>query len=170
MDRLRKRLIVVFCIGVFLCGIGAGIAFAEFGALSYGGEHVLIEGDMQTGNYDVAFQPEDGLCGIVVGNGQSPMYVQTDKSVPVNTVRFRITYNAELIEPYAFLQPEEGRVVFSWRWIDAYDDVALMLEAKDIVLQNLKDGKIVSLYTPDFAEEVTVWVNPESLDDVELIY
>ena len=149
MDRLRKRLIVVFCIGVFLCGIGAGIAFAEFGALSYGGEHVLIEGDMQTGNYDVAFQPEDGLCGIVVGNGQSPMYVQTDKSVPVNTVRFRITYNAELIEPYAFLQPEEGRVVFSWR---------------------LKDGKIVSLYTPDFAEEVTVWVNPESLDDVELIY
>lgn len=170
MSRWHKKLIVVFCIGVFLCGIGGGIAFAEFSALSYAGQQVLREPDMQTDSYDVAFLPEEGVCGIVLGNGRGPMNIQTDRSVPVNTVRFRATYDADRIEPYAFLQKEEGEAVFSWRWVAVYDDVGLMLEAKDVVLRNLKEGKIVSFYTPDCVEEVTVWVNPASLDDVEIIY
>lgn len=170
MGKLRKRLIVVFCIGVFLCGIGGGIAFAEFSALSYGGQQALVEPDMRTGNYDVAFQPEDGTCKIVFGNGWGPMNIQTDLSVPADTVRFHATYDADRVEPYALLEQEEGRAVFSWHWTDTQDDVALMLEAKDVVLQNLKEGKIVSFYSPRVVEEVTVWVNPKNVDDVEIVY
>ena len=43
-----------------------------------------------------------------------------------------------------------------------------MMQAKDLILQNIKDGKIVSLDVLDI-EEVTVLVNPASAEDVELV-
>lgn len=36
MSRLHKISIIVFCFGVLLCGIGAGVAFMEFGGYTYG--------------------------------------------------------------------------------------------------------------------------------------
>ena len=44
-----------------------------------------------------------------------------------------------------------------------------MMEAKDVVLQNLKEGKIVSVDTVDL-EDVTVLVNAKSESDVRLMY
>lgn len=56
MSRLHKRLIVVFCLGVLLCGVGAGVAFTEFSALTYGGRQILGDPDMRTENFDVEFE------------------------------------------------------------------------------------------------------------------
>ena len=44
-----------------------------------------------------------------------------------------------------------------------------MMEAKDVVLRNLKEGKIISVDTIGL-EKVIVLVNSENEDDVRLLY
>lgn len=164
MSKLQKVVLIVFCIGVLLCGLGSGIALTEFSTLSYGGKQVLGEPDMRTENFDVEFEPGEETREIVGGwrNGCS---VVTDESVPENTVRFCVTYNADVITPYAYWDKESEQIYCSYFWHDMYDEMAYMMEAKDAVLQNLKEGKLVSFYVPDF-EEMTILVNPDSMSDV----
>ena len=71
--------------------------------------------------------------------------------------------------PSAYWDEENGDVIMTYQWNDAQDETALMMEAKDLVLQNLKEGKIVSLDVMD-VENVTVLVNPESRPDVKLVF
>lgn len=167
MSRLHKRLILVFCLGVLLCGVGTGVAFTEFGALRYGGKQILGDPDMRTENFDVKFEVggEERRVWCVRTND---LNIRVDNSVPENTVRFCVTYNADRIEPYAYWSEEEG-VVFSWSLKRHEDEMALMMEAKDVVLQNLKEGKIVSVDTV-YLEDVTVLVNAKSENDVRLMY
>lgn len=167
MSRLHKRLMIAFCLGVLLCGTGAGIAFTEFGALTYGGQQLLGDPDMRTKNIDVEFEAgeEERKVWCVRTND---LNIQVDNTVPENTVRFCVTYNADRVEPYAYWTEEEG-VVFSWSWKNHDDDMALMMEAKDVLLRNLKEGKIVSFDAPGL-EEVTVLVNAKSERDVRLMY
>lgn len=167
MSRLHKRLIILFCLGVLLCGVGAGVAFTEFGELTYGGEQILGDPDIRTENIDVEFEAGEEACevwGVDIRNHA----VQVDNSVPKDTVRFCVTYNAERVEPFAYWSEEEG-VIFSWYWKDYGDEMALMMEAKDAVLRNLKEGRLVSFDTPDM-ENVTVLVNAENEEGVRVMY
>lgn len=167
MSRLHKGLIVVFCLGVVLCGVGAGVAFTEFGTLTYGGRQILGDPDIRTENFDVEFETGEEarkIWGVATNN----LLIRVDDSVPEGTVRFCVTYNADWIEPYAYWSEEEG-VVFAWSRKEYKDEVALMMEAKDVILQNLKEGRIVSVDTAGL-EEVIVLVNSESEDDVRLMY
>ena len=167
MSRLHKKLIVVFCLGVVLCGVGAAVAFTEFSALTYGGRQILGDPDIRTENFDVEFEAGEEARK-VWGVGTNNIMIRVDNSVPKGTVRFCVTYDADRIEPYAYWSEEEG-VVFSWSRKSYGDETALMMEAKDVVLQNLKKGKIVSVDTMDL-EEVIVLVNSESEEDVRLMY
>ena len=167
MSRLHKRLIVVFCLGVLLCGVGAGVAFTEFSALTYGGRQILGDPDMRTENFDVEFEAGEEARK-VWGVGANDIMLRVDDSVPRGTVRFCATYNAERIKPYAYWSEEEG-VVFSWYRKNHDDEMALMMEAKDVVLRNLKEGKIISVDTIGL-EKVIVLVNSENEDDVRLLY
>ena len=65
MSRQCKISIVMFCVGVLLCGIGMGIAFTEFSGLAYGGTQILGGTDMKTANLDVEFEPEEEVWNIV---------------------------------------------------------------------------------------------------------
>lgn len=171
MSRRYKITIVVFCLGVLLCGIGAGIAFTEFSSLAYGGMQILGDPTMVTENFDVEFEPEEDAWSIIGTTGFyrcGNMNIQPDSSVPVNTVRFCVTYNTKRVAPFTNLNMDDKRIEFSWYWKNA-DEMALTMEAKDIVLQNLKKGKIVSFETVEL-EEVAVLVNPKSAHDVKIIY
>ena len=165
MSKWQKILIIVFCAGMLLCGLGGGIFFTEFSALSYGGQQFLGEPDMRTENFDVKYDsgevPKEIIGAYAWGNGG----VQTDYSVPQNTVRFRVTYNADVVTPYAYWDQDTDCIMFSSYWHNTYDDMAYMMEAKDVFLENLKEGKLVSFDVPNL-EEVTVLVNPQSLDDI----
>ncbi len=171
MSKLQKIFIGIFCAGVLLCGVGTGVAFTEFSALAYGGKLAVGKTDMRTESFDVTYEYEAGeeqvnVAGWYQWNRED---VKTDKTVPVNTVRFCITYNAERVEPYACWNGEEGVAVVSWHWKDEEDDVALMMQAKDLVLENLREGKIVSLEVLGM-EDVTVLVNPADEGKVRLVY
>lgn len=170
MSRLHKRLIVVFCIGVFLTGIGTGVTFTEFSSLTYGGRQMLGEPDMRTESFDVEYETDGGTCDVICGDAWKMTAIQADAKVPRNTVRFKATYNADLISPKVFWNQEENEVIFSWNWNPNYDEAALMMEAKDLFLQNLKNGRVVSFESPGYLTEVTASVNPASLDDVQIAY
>ena len=58
MKKMHKILLAVFCAGVLLTGIGAGVLITEFSALSYGGKELLGKTDMRTENFDVKFERE----------------------------------------------------------------------------------------------------------------
>lgn len=167
MSRLHKRLIVIFCLGVLLCGIGAGVAFTEFSTLTYGGQQILGDPDIKTTDIDVEFEAGEEKRKIW-GTGISDVFFQTDNRVPKDTVRFSVTYNADCVEPFAYWSKED-EIVLSWYWKNRKDETALMMEAKDVVLQNLKEGKIVSFDTPDM-EKVVVKINPENEEDVKIVH
>lgn len=172
MSRLHKISIIVFCIGVLLCGVGAGLIFMELEGFAYGGHYILGEPDMRTDEIDVAFEPEEGqldIFGVIGSYNRRSARIETDSSVPVNTARFRVTYNAKCVEPFAQWQEDEGRIDFGWYWKDTEDDLALMMEAKDVVLQNLKEGKLVSCDVVHM-EAVTVRINPANEEDVRILY
>lgn len=172
MNRQHKITIVVFCLGVLLCGIGAGVAFTEFSSLAYGGMQILGDPEMVTRDFDVEFEPKEDSWDIIGINGvyrYGNMDIQTDSSVPVNTVRFRVTYNTKRAEPFAHMDLDDKKIYFGWSWMDSNDEMALTMEAKDVVLQNLKEGKLVSFDAIEL-EEVEVLVNPKSVDDVRIIY
>lgn len=172
MSRLHKMLVAMFCLGVFLCGVGVGVAFTELSTLAYGGEHILGETVMRTEEYDVCFEAKKGMQDIIgpVGTyNNEAAKIETDRSVPENTVRFRVTYNADRVEPFAYWDEEEGRIFFEWYWKNTTEEMALMMEAKDVVLENLKKGKLVS-FDVYGVEGVTVLVNPKNKGDVQLTY
>lgn len=171
MSKLHKILIGVFCMGVLLCGMGAGVAFTEFSELTYGEKQFLGKTDMRTENFDVEYEPGEKPQDIIGWYRWERYEVLTDNNIPVNTVRFCVTYNASRIVPYAYWDEENGDIalVCHWKVKDSDDDIALMMEAKDLILQNLKEGKVVSLDVLDL-EEVTVLVNPVNEEDVRLVY
>ena len=179
MSRQCKISIVMFCVGVLLCGIGMGIAFTEFSGLAYGGTQILGGTDMKTANLDVEFEPEEEVWNIVgtklwhqryygYYGGVSDTDVRTDNSVPLNTVRFSVTYNAKRVEPFTSLDLDSATIGFGWYWNED-DELALMREAKDQVLQNLKEGRLVSFDVVEI-EQVEVFVNPQNAEDVKILY
>ena len=179
MSRQCKISIVMFCVGVLLCGIGMGIAFTEFSGLAYGGTQILGGTDMKTANLDVEFEPEEEVWNIVgtklwhqryygYYGGVSDTDVRPDNSVPLNTVRFSVTYNAKRVEPFTSLDLDSATIGFGWYWNED-DELALMMEAKDQVLQNLKEGRLVSFDVVEI-EQVEVFVNPQNAEDVKILY
>lgn len=173
MRKLHKLLLGVFCAGVLLTGIGAGILFTEFTSLTYGGKQILGETDMRTENVDVEFEPEERKILITGWYGWEQTDILTDARVPENTVRFCVTYNGKRVVPVAVWekgnQEEYSQVWLSRRWIAEEDEMELMMEAKDMFLENLKAGRIISFDTVQ-VESVTVTVNPLNIEDVQLVY
>ena len=163
MSRLHKISIIVFCLGVLLCGIGSGLIFTELDGLVYGGKYILGEPDMRTDEIDVEFEPEEDRLNIfgVIGS--------YNRRSPRNTARFSVTYNAKRVEPFAQWEEEEGRIDFGWYWKDSGDDMEMMMEAKNVILSNLKEGRLVSCEAIE-VEEVTVLVNPSNEKDVRIMY
>ncbi|MDE6882127.1 MAG: hypothetical protein K2P48_03310 [Lachnospiraceae bacterium] len=172
MSRLHKISIIVFCLGVLLSGIGAGVAFMEFGGYTYGGKYILGEPDMRTDLIDVAFEPEEealDIFGVIGSYNRRSTRIETDRSVPKNTARFCVTYNAKRVEPFAWLEEEDARIDFGWYWKYTGDEMELMLEAKDVILEKLKEGELVSCDIAE-VESVTVLINPANEGDVRIMY
>lgn len=170
MSRLHKTLIIVFCCGVLICGLGTGVMFTEFGGLTYGGTQAIGPTDMETKTIDMEFASGEEVQEIEGWYLRNADDIRTDSSVPKNTVRFQVVYDAGRVSPYAFTDENDNNIHFSWYWIGNDDDLAIMMEAKDVILQNLKEGRLIYVVRPDVIEELTVIVNPADKDRLKLIY
>lgn len=89
--------------------------------------------------------------------------------MPKNTARFCVTYNAKRVEPFAWLEEEDARIDFGWYWKYTGDEMGLMMEAKDVILEKLKEGELISCDIAE-VESVTVLINPANEGDVRIMY
>lgn len=165
MRKIQKILIGTFLGGVLLGGIGTGIAVVEYSSISYAGERRLGEESMVTENFDYSFSPDVGKVEVERQWNWNRYYsmIEEDESVPVNTVRYQVTYNQKTVRPR--VGSYDGRI-----WLEAdyqNSDFALWMENKDVILADLKQGRIAS-YGVDYITGVKIMVNPETSGYIEL--
>ncbi len=98
MRKLHKVLIGIFAAGVFLGGIGTGVAFGEYSTLEYGGKLLLGEENLVTRDLDYSFEPSQDQT-IVIEEYWGGREIIEDSSVPKGIIRYRVTYNEETIRP-----------------------------------------------------------------------
>ena len=84
MTRLHKITIGIFCGGILLSGIGAGVAFGEFSGLAYGGAEVVGKTDIVTRDISKEIDPEQGVWNID-GYWDTAPDVEADESIPIKT-------------------------------------------------------------------------------------
>lgn len=184
----------VFCAGVLLGGIGTGVAIAEYTSLEYSGQHILGEESMKTENLDVTVTPKDGQKIIVRQEYYRSGGEYYDESIPVNTIRYVVRYNTELVtlraryEAYeeeqsadedlaeeivvsepdgtdAVIPEYQGTVYLDWNYTG--DEFDLIMRNKDKILSDLKQGRIGS-YQTRAIDTIEVWMNPGMKPFVEI--
>lgn len=182
MRKIIKISIAVICAGILLSGIGTGIAIAEYANLEYTGQHDLGEEYMKQESIDTVIMPVEGKK-LMVLEYHRPADIVYDKSVPVNTIRYKVRYNPELVsvrvryeeeeyeeEDYGDREAlEEKRYQGSIR-MDTYyfgSGFDLFMKNKDLILSELKQGKIGSYQVKDI-ENVEICMNPQMKDWVEV--
>lgn len=184
MTRFHKITIGIFCSGVLLTGIGAGVAFGEFSSLAYGGTEVVGETNMVTRDISREIDPEQGVWNID-GYWDTAPEMEADESIPENTVLFRITYNQAMVEPRIEETVQEDEYydndVDTWRqtrtpalelhcyWENTDEsDFQNLMEAKDKVLAGLKRGELISVVGAPHIEQVQIFYNPVNEKDLRL--
>lgn len=168
MRKIQRYMIAIFLGGVFLAGLGTGLAFSEFSSFTYGGETVIGETEMKTENFDYAFELEDDEKLQVYNYGAyklSESDIVTTPSVPENTVRFLITYNAMAVKPHLEYSEENRFIASSYYYIN--DDLRTFMTCKDQILKDIKNKKIGS-YTTRTIDEIKVLVNPASKASISI--
>lgn len=183
MRRVQKILIGVFLGGVLLGGIGTGVAVAEYSSVSYVGEKRIGEENLITKDFDFEFQPEDGeiLLEQNYWTERAVHTIEEDPKVPQGVIRYRVTYNPEIITPYLRLEKrdideetEEEPTEHSIReqGILSLDveyhgsSFELWMEQKDELLAGLKRKEISSYRVLDM-DSVRILVNPETVQYVK---
>lgn len=159
--------VAVFCTGVLFGGIGTGIAIAEYTSLEYTGIHNLGAEYMKTENFDVTVDLEEGKKIEIIDNYWMTG-IDYDASVPVNTVRYVVTYNSDLMnfsadymayeENSDVENPYQGYVYLNHLYKNSEFD--LIMRNKDKILEDLKRGRF-GTYLTGGIETVEVLVNPE---------
>ena len=184
MTRFHKITIGIFCSGVLLTGIGAGVVFGEFSSLAYGGTEVVGETNMVTRDISREIDPEQGVWNID-GYWDTAPEMEADESIPENTVLFRITYNQAMVEPRIEETVQEDEYydndVDTWRqtrtpalelhcyWENTDEsDFQNLMEAKDKVLAGLKRGELISVVGAPHIEQVQIFYNPVNEKDLRL--
>lgn len=173
MRNIQKAMLAVFCTGVFLTGIGTGIAFSEFSSFDYSGEKAvgdvkLVTETLDYTNHASAENPLRILDGYYYfnRNAHNAMRLIEDETVPENTVRFQVTYNENAVSPYLlssdsefdFNEAEDSPYV-GIRFDYLQDDLEVFMSCKDQILKDLKERRIGS-YRTVTVEKLTVSINP----------
>ncbi len=189
----RKTLGIIFLSGVLVCGLGTGVAFAQYSKLEYAGERIYGEEDLisETFGADIEESGTIYLDLYVSANGTA---IEEDDSVPTDKIYFDVVYNPEKVSMKVDKRPVEKIVQaadeyetasVTWYdgedydsaengyvyrldmyWRNSDDDIKEFFEIKDSFLADLKKGKIGS-YTSVVVESVTVRVNPANTDRIE---
>lgn len=188
MRKLRVVLFAAFLIGVLLAGVGAGLTMVEWSSLEYGGTKLLDSEYLVTEDFDFTLK-DDGSTLILGESYYTNRYLDgivEDSSVPEGIVRYQVTYNQALVDP--FLQyipydreeetgeeivpeaPEERAPVIDGilRLMRSYhgDEFRLFMENKDEMLSDLKKGRLSNYEVADITD-VKILVNPATRPRVE---
>lgn len=85
MRNIHKALIAVFCSGIFITGIGTGIALSEFSSFAYSGKTTIGDVKMVTENLDYSFQLQEDQKLRIYGN----YFFTAIRVIPLRLYRMR---------------------------------------------------------------------------------
>lgn len=169
----RKKFGIAFGIGVLLCGLGCGIAFAQYSGFDYAGERVIGENNIVSETVEESIDSDSKLIIYPVGR-YGFIKANADDTVPADKIKFDVEYNSEEINLRVDKEEREKSECIEEPETDFYfgdyansNEVKEMFMLKDEVLKDLKDKKIGSYTVIDF-QNITVRVNPVNYDRVEL--
>ncbi len=192
MRKIWWILIASFFVGILVCGLGVGIAFAEFSGLTYAGEEEIGEMVQETLVYEIATEAEhyNVYTNFYIEPGQK---IISDNSIPKDQIEIDVTYNGETDEPFLYdhyyYQPEytyvqqideygnevyvenientdSGKLVCDINVSYNYDGFQVFMEHKDEMLTDLKNNRIGSYRIKDDGYDVIVRCNPAIADKI----
>lgn len=166
-NRLRLILLGVFCAGVLLTGIGVGTAIVEYTSLEYTGIYTL-GGEITRADYEFKINLEEDEK-LRIMNYKGIVELRYDKTVPENTVRCSAQYDFDMIKMTAKII--DGGDKYQWLYFDRRyigSDFDLVMKNKDMILADLKQGKIGTYIVEEPIKEIIVTVNPQLRDVLEL--
>ena len=173
MYKTRIILLIIIGAGILFAGAGAGMAFHEFASFTYAGEKEAGPMDRKTVDMDFGFRAtEEAPLNVerTYGHFTNDNDIVESEEVPENTVRFRVTYNAEAVEPFVDAYESGQSVRLSWFYIATNrskligfiaDDFRNFMECKNIFLEGIRKREFISFHTTGI-EELEIMVNPAS--------
>ena len=138
------------------------MAFHEFASFTYAGEKEAGPMDRKTVDMDFGFRAtEETPLNVerTYGHFTNDNDIVESEEVPENTVRFRVTYNAEAVEPFVDEYESGQSVRLNWFYIA--DDLRNFMECKNIFLEGIRKREFISFHTTGI-EELEIMVNPAS--------
>ncbi len=167
MKKYRKVLAGIFAAGVLVCGIGAGIGFVEFLSLDYAGERNIGETEMAVmeGEMELSEPSDSSKIQVYMDYGQPYLDIEWDDTVPEQVMKYRIEYNKKEVQPEAW-QDDRGFLGFSFSFVNV-DEVKDLMEARDMILKDLKENKIGSYQKKDI-ESIVLSINPKNQERIEI--
>ena len=173
MNKQRLYMLGLFCSGLLLLGIGAGMTFAEFAGLRYGGERLPESAQSKTQNFSVDIGARTGPVYFeeyyfADCSAKDVLTMQTSATVSSGELSVHVAYDTCGPDVNVWLNeaddPQASCVYFGTR---SWNDFAVMMRMKDAVLKDLKAGQLSS-YIPIQVTEITVTVNPADAARIQL--
>ena len=168
MNKFRIVMAAILGTGVLLSGIGTGVALKEYSALKYTGEHVIGKTDIQTKNGEIKVNDADHILRIIY-NDNDNMEIVENESVPDGLILYSVTYNANAVDVLMHADEDEDEMFVSFQTIWQNDDkMKTMMQCKDHILKELKQGRIGS-YRYKGIENIKLMMNSEMKQQIHLL-
>ena len=171
----RKALGIAFLSGVLLCGLGCGVAFAQYSKMEYAGERIIGGENIVKETLEAELESEGK---ILIPSYYTTSYsrygttLETDENIPKNKIIFDIEYNPERFAPAVERHTQYEDILYGTERVNEYgevidyreeyktdpekvigevyelgrpkyyDDVKDFFEVKDMVLSDIKNGKL----------------------------
>lgn len=171
-----------FIVGIFMIGIGCGVAFAEYSTFDYGGVR-YPEGSKER-KLEKTFTIEDGKSYQAdVSFATNSYTIVEDASVKKDEIKCRVKYRSEhekdmddIVmttenEHDDDITPEESLPMLTFYMLYDYNnhsDFEIIMKAKDLFLQDIKDHKLYEYHFYDEIESVELLVNPDANFEIEM--
>lgn len=159
----RAKLGVVFLAGLFLIGIGGGVAFAEFGSFKLGEEKVIGADSMETATFKEKIPDQEGTVYLCQYGNRNQIDVVTDASLGQDDIVFEIEYNRNAVENNIRADGEDNYFYFNYHYKDFY-----MFNYMDDILNSIKDKKIPNYQIKYFGRQ-TVRIAPENEPRIKIV-
>lgn len=169
----RKKIGISFVIGVLLCGLGCGIAFAQYSGFDYAGDRVIGEENMVSESVEQSIDKDSDIHVYPAGRYYKTKIV-ADATVPLDKIIFNVEYNSDIINLNINKVEREKNESCDEKRTDFYlgdytnsDELKELFMVKDELLNDLKNKKLGSYIVIDF-KNIEARVNPENYDRVDI--